>query len=119
MADGEPGAARPFGALHFSAHEASRKRRDLARYPRHHGEQPGARSGRRRIREGERQSRAPTRGRSVRRPKHGWPVPVRDGTFYADGALTGPPPYVVYEVTPMPDFGFGAFETSGATRWRF
>ena len=29
--------------------------------------------------------------------KYGWPVTVRDGAFYADGAPTaGPPPYEVY-----------------------
>ena len=52
--------------------------------------------------------------------KYGWPVTVRDGAFYADGAPTaGPPPYEVYEVTPATAFGFPTDETFTATRWRF
>jgi Pyridoxamine 5'-phosphate oxidase len=42
------------------------------------------------------------------------------GAFWADGAPTaGPPPYDVYEVTPMTVFGFGTDETFGATPWGF
>jgi hypothetical protein len=41
--------------------------------------------------------------------KYGWPVIVRDGAFYADGAPTaGPPPY-----------GFPWDEMFLPTRWRF
>jgi nitroimidazol reductase NimA-like FMN-containing flavoprotein (pyridoxamine 5'-phosphate oxidase superfamily) len=52
--------------------------------------------------------------------KYEWPVTVRDGAFYADGAPTaGPPPYEVYEVAPTMAFAFGTDESLGATRWRF
>ena len=52
--------------------------------------------------------------------KYGWPVTVRDGAFYGDGAPTaGPPPYEVYEITPTTAFGFPTDETFTATRWRF
>lgn len=52
--------------------------------------------------------------------KYGWPVTVRDGAFYADGAPTaGPPPYEVYDVLPTTAFGFPWDETFNPTRWRF
>jgi hypothetical protein len=52
--------------------------------------------------------------------KYGWPVTVRDGAFYGDGAPTaGPPPYDVYEVIPTTAFGFPWDETFSPTRWRF
>ena len=52
--------------------------------------------------------------------KYGWPVTVRDGAFYADGAPSaGPPPYEVYEVAPTMAFGFPTDETFSPTRWRF
>jgi hypothetical protein len=52
--------------------------------------------------------------------KYGWPVVVRGGAFYGEGAPSaGPPPYEVYEVVPTVIFGFGTDETSTATRWRF
>ena len=52
--------------------------------------------------------------------KYEWPVTVRDGAFYADGAPTaGPPPYEVYEVIPTTAFGFPWDETLNPTRWRF
>ncbi len=55
--------------------------------------------------------------------KYGWPVTVRDGAFDAPyGAPTaGPPPYHVYELTPMVVFGLGTGETFApqTTRWRF
>jgi hypothetical protein len=55
--------------------------------------------------------------------KYGWPATVRNGTFDAPyGAPTaGPPPYVVYEVTPRVVFGFGTDEELAprSTRWRF
>ena len=52
--------------------------------------------------------------------KYEWPVTVRDGAFYADGAPSaGPPPYEVYEVIPTTAFGFPWDETFNPTRWRF
>jgi hypothetical protein len=53
--------------------------------------------------------------------KYGWPVTVRDGAFYGDGAPTaGRPPYVVYEVIPTKAFGFPTEEeTLSPTRWGF
>ena len=57
------------------------------------------------------------------RSKYGWPVEVRDGAFDAPyGAPTaGPPPYVVYAVTPVQVFAFGTDDALGprTTRWRF
>jgi nitroimidazol reductase NimA-like FMN-containing flavoprotein (pyridoxamine 5'-phosphate oxidase superfamily) len=57
------------------------------------------------------------------RAKYGWPPTVRDGAFDAPyGAPTaGPPPYEVYEVTPVVAFGFGTDETMAprSTRWTF
>ena len=57
------------------------------------------------------------------RSKYGWPVEVRDGAFEAPyGAPTaGPPPYLVYEITPVQVFGFGTSDALGprTTRWRF
>ncbi len=51
----------------------------------------------------------------------GWHLTVRNGVFSADhGAPSaGPPPYDVYEVTPVTVFGFGTDEPYGATRWHF
>lgn len=54
--------------------------------------------------------------------KYEWPVEVRHGAFYADGAPTaGPPPYDVYEITPAVAYGFGVDEILGprSTRWHF
>ena len=52
--------------------------------------------------------------------KYEWPVTVRDGAFYADGAPTaGPPPYEIYEVIPTTAFGFPWDATFNPTRWRF
>lgn len=52
--------------------------------------------------------------------KYGWPVVVRDGVFYGEGAPTaGPPPYEVYKVIPTVMFGFSTDETFTATRWHF
>jgi len=51
----------------------------------------------------------------------GWHPTVRNGVFYADyGAPSaGPPPYEVYELTPVTVFGLDTDEPYGATRWRF
>jgi Pyridoxamine 5'-phosphate oxidase len=52
--------------------------------------------------------------------KYGWPVTVREGAFYGDGAPTaGPPPYEVSEVIPTTAFAFPWDETYIPTRWRF
>jgi nitroimidazol reductase NimA-like FMN-containing flavoprotein (pyridoxamine 5'-phosphate oxidase superfamily) len=52
--------------------------------------------------------------------KYDWPVEIREGAFYADGAPTaGPPPYEVYQVVPTRVFGFGHAEAVGFTRWSF
>jgi nitroimidazol reductase NimA-like FMN-containing flavoprotein (pyridoxamine 5'-phosphate oxidase superfamily) len=52
--------------------------------------------------------------------KHEWPVTVRDGAFYGEGAPTaGPPPYEVYEVAPTTAFGLATDESFSPTRWRF
>ena len=52
--------------------------------------------------------------------KYDWPVTVRDGAFYGDGAPTaGPPPFDVYQVMPGKAFGFGTDGSHGATRWTF
>ncbi len=57
------------------------------------------------------------------RDKYGWPVDVRNGAFEAPyGAPTaGPPPYVVYRITPRQVFAFGTDDALGprTTRWRF
>jgi hypothetical protein len=52
--------------------------------------------------------------------KYDWPITVREGAFYADGAPTaGPPPYDVYQVIPSRTFAFGEDESFNPTRWRF
>jgi Pyridoxamine 5'-phosphate oxidase len=53
--------------------------------------------------------------------KYGWPVTIRDGAFWGEGAPTaGPPPYEIYKLLPSAAFGFPT--TDGGltpTRWRF
>lgn len=54
--------------------------------------------------------------------KYGWPVTVRDGAFYAEGAPTaGPPPFHIFEISPTAVFAFATDETFAgrSTRWRF
>jgi nitroimidazol reductase NimA-like FMN-containing flavoprotein (pyridoxamine 5'-phosphate oxidase superfamily) len=55
--------------------------------------------------------------------KYEWPPTVRDGAFDAPyGAPTaGPPPYEVYEITPVVAYGFGTDEELAprSTRWTF
>ncbi len=54
--------------------------------------------------------------------KYQWPIEIRDGAFYAEGAPTaGPPPFHVYELQPTSVFGFGTDEAFAdrSTRWRF
>ena len=57
------------------------------------------------------------------RAKYDWPVTVTGDGFDAPyGAPTaGPPPYQLYEITPVTVFGFGtaAGLASRATRWAF
>jgi hypothetical protein len=51
----------------------------------------------------------------------GWPATVSDGAFTAEYSApsAGPPPWDVYEVTPVTIFGLATAEPGGATRWRF
>jgi hypothetical protein len=54
--------------------------------------------------------------------KYGWPVEVRNGAFYGEGAPTaGPPPYEVYQIALTMAFAFGTDEGTQrrSTRWRF
>lgn len=54
--------------------------------------------------------------------KYEWPVEIRDGAFFAEGAPTaGPPPFHVFEIQPANVFGFGTDERhfDRSTRWRF
>lgn len=51
----------------------------------------------------------------------GWPARVSDGAFTAEFSApsAGPPPWDLYEVTPVTAFGVATAEPWGATRWRF
>ena len=51
----------------------------------------------------------------------GWEPTVRDATLYApySAPSAGPPPWDVYEVTPVTVYAMGTAEPYGATRWRF
>lgn len=51
----------------------------------------------------------------------GWPARVSDGAFTAEYSApsAGPPPWDLYEVTPLTAFGVATAEPYGATRWRF
>lgn len=54
--------------------------------------------------------------------KYGWPVEIRDGAFFAEGAPTaGPPPFHIFEVQPKTAYAFGTDEgyEERSTRWRF
>ncbi len=54
--------------------------------------------------------------------KYGWPVEIRDGAFFAEGAPTaGPPPFHIFEVQRRTAYAFGPEEGYGerSTRWRF
>lgn len=54
--------------------------------------------------------------------KYEWPVEIRDGAFFAEGAPTaGPPPFHIFEVRPATVYGFGTDEeyANRSTRWRF
>ncbi len=54
--------------------------------------------------------------------RYGWPVTIRDGAFFADGAPTaGPPPFHVYELQPSTIYGFGTDDALGSrsTAWRY
>ena len=50
----------------------------------------------------------------------GWAPEVRDGAFYHEYSApsAGPPPWYVYEFTPMTVFAVATAEPHGATRWR-
>jgi general stress protein 26 len=51
----------------------------------------------------------------------GWPARVDDGAFTYDynAPSAGPPPWNLYEVTPVTVYGVRTVEPGGATRWRF
>ncbi len=51
----------------------------------------------------------------------GWPAEVRDGAFVApfSAPSAGPPPWDLYEVTPVSATGVASSEPDGATRWLF
>ena len=51
----------------------------------------------------------------------GWAPEVSDGAFTAEYSApsAGPPPWDLYEVTPVTAFGVATAEPHGATRWRF
>lgn len=51
----------------------------------------------------------------------GWPVEVRDGAFVApySAPSAGPPPWDLYEMTPLSATGVATAAPDGATRWRF
>jgi hypothetical protein len=51
----------------------------------------------------------------------GWPAKVEDGAFTGpySAPSAGPPPWDLYEFTPVTAFGVASAEPHGATRWRF
>ena len=51
----------------------------------------------------------------------GWPAMVQEGAFTYDYSApsAGPPPWYLYEMTPVQAFGVASAEPHGATRWRF
>lgn len=51
----------------------------------------------------------------------GWPAEIRDGAFVApySAPSAGPPPWYLYEVTPVSATGVASAEPHGATRWHF
>ena len=51
----------------------------------------------------------------------GWPAKVQEGAFTYDYSApsAGPPPWYLYEMTPVQAFGVASAEPHGATRWRF
>lgn len=53
--------------------------------------------------------------------EHGWPATVSDGALTApfNAPSAGPPPWDLYEVTPMTAFLLATAEPYGATRYRF
>ncbi|MDQ3524505.1 MAG: pyridoxamine 5'-phosphate oxidase family protein [Chloroflexota bacterium] len=57
---------------------------------------------------------------AVYESKYSWPVDIRDGACYAEGAPTaGLPPFDIYNVSPSTAFGFGDDVILSPTRWRF
>lgn len=51
----------------------------------------------------------------------GWPARASDGALTAEFSApsAGPPPWYLYEVTPLLAFGVATAQPYGATRWRF
>ena len=110
------------GALHFVASPTSRKGRNLARDPscviaaRGDGIDLVVEGEAVKVTDDHRLHRAA----DAYETKYGWPVTVREGALYGDGAPTaGPSPYAVYEVLPTTAFGFPTGGTFTPTRWRF
>jgi hypothetical protein len=110
------------GALHFTSNANTRKTRNFAASP-HCVITAGTplldivvEGGAARVRDEAKLGRAAGAYAS----KYGWQVTVGDGALHGEGAPTaGPPPYELYEVTPMTVLGFGTDETFGAARWDF
>lgn len=110
------------GTLFFSAREASRKGRNLAKNP-HCSVTVESEiahlvvEGKASIVSDESRLREVA---AVYAAKYGWEVDVQDGAFYGNGAPTaGPPPYKLYELTPTRVLGFGADVTFNPTIWHF
>ncbi len=110
------------GALHFVASDTSRKAADVARAPRctitTHS------NGLDLVVEGDTANVTDEdvlhRVADAYASKYDWHVIVGDRAFHAEGAPTaGPPPYVVYTVTPSTAFGFPTDGQLTPTRWRF
>jgi len=109
-------------ALHFVASPGTRKARNLARKPA--SVLGTAHDGADLVVEGEAQKvsdeAALRRVAGAYAAKYDWPVEVRSGALWGEGAPTaGPPPYEVYRVDPATAFAFGHDETFIPTRWRF
>jgi pyridoxine/pyridoxamine 5'-phosphate oxidase len=51
----------------------------------------------------------------------GWSAKVADGAITAEYSApsAGPPPWDLYQVTPLTAFGVATAEPNGATRWQF
>jgi len=51
----------------------------------------------------------------------GWPARVSDGALTAEYSApsAGPPPWILYVVTPVTAFGVATAAPNGATRWQF
>jgi Pyridoxamine 5'-phosphate oxidase len=110
------------GALHFVTGAATRKGMNLARDS--HCVVTAASGGLHLVVEGQAARVSDEamlkRVAAVYASKYAWPVEVRDGAFYADGAPTaGPPPYQLYQIRPATIFAFSEDGSVSAMRWSF